>query len=181
MDENSVYAAVATNNMNYQMFAFNPTTNQRECGIADSDSNDMTLMTTEEMQTISSTSLKFQEGRPEFRQYDACFYLIKTDVTGYTAFKLEAADQVNVYVYGGADRFTATESIVPMNAMPTVGVEYGTDASKGILVVAFPNKDVDTNFSFSYWHQETKPAGSGAMMNALKMTSLLVFAFLTLN
>ena len=67
-------------------------------------------------------------------------------------FRLNQADQVNVYVYGGADRFSATESVVGDNSMPQIGAEYGADASRGLMVVAFPNKDVETSFSFDYWH-----------------------------
>lgn len=59
-DPTSPYAAVVSaGNLLYHMFAFNPTTNQRECGIADSDSSDMTLMTTADKQTIATTSLKY--------------------------------------------------------------------------------------------------------------------------
>ena len=141
----------------------------------------MTLMTSDEPQTIETTSLKFREGRPEYREYDACYYLIKTDGQGYTTFKLNQADQVNVYIYGGAYRFGATKSIVPENEMPTVGVEYGSEAQNGVLVVVFPNKDVDTSLSFSYWHQEDLPAGSGAANIAYTMTSLLVLVFVSLS
>ena len=58
---------------------------------------------------------------------------------------------MNVYIYGGQSRFDATESIVKDNMQAVVGKNYTFDATQGILVVAYPNKDVDTQFEFKYW------------------------------
>ena len=32
-----------------------------------------------------------------------------------------------------------------------VGKNYSFEATQGILVVAYPNKDVNTTFQFKYW------------------------------
>jgi len=35
--------------------------------------------------------------------------------------------------------------------MPTIGKTYMVDYMSGFLIVAYPNKDVDTDFQFKYW------------------------------
>ena len=42
-------------------------------------------------------------------------------------------------------------SIVEGNEQVSLGVTYQVDADKGILVVAYPSKDVNTHFIFNYW------------------------------
>lgn len=51
---------------------------------------------------------------------------------------------MNVYIYGGQDRFDATKSLVRHNEMPIVGKNYTVDLSEGMLIVAWPNKDKST-------------------------------------
>jgi len=63
---------------------------------------------------------------------------------------------MNVYIYGGQSRYDATESIVKDNMQVEVGKNYSFDATKGILVIAYPNQDVDTDFEFKYWVAEFK-------------------------
>ena len=48
---------------------------------------------------------------------------------------------MNVFIYGGKDRFTATKKIVPENRNPTKDEIYAFDYREGIVVVAFPKKD----------------------------------------
>jgi len=48
---------------------------------------------------------------------------------------------MNVYIYGGKDRNSATESIVINNEQPMLNMEYSVDMDNGILVIAYPNKD----------------------------------------
>lgn len=164
-DPDSEYVHILSpGHLNYQMFAFNPTVNQRECGIADSDSNDMTLVATAEKKVLSTDQLKYREGRPDYRQYDACFYLIKpesasTEGDGVQAgevgtpsvtITVKKADQMNIYLYGGADRFGAFKAMVINNQPAKVDVTYGWAKESGVMVVAFPNKDVDTALEFEY-------------------------------
>ena len=58
---------------------------------------------------------------------------------------------MNVYIYKGKDRFTATESLTPGNKPVSLNQNYTVAVDSGILVVAYPNKDVKTNFEFKYW------------------------------
>ena len=41
--------------------------------------------------------------------------------------------------------------------MPIVGKNYTVDLSEGMLVVAWPNKDVITDFGFKYWKGTYRP------------------------
>ena len=57
---------------------------------------------------------------------------------------------MNVYIYEGLDRLSATKKIIADNGQAIVGEKYQVKGDSGILIVAFPNKDKDTSFSFSY-------------------------------
>lgn len=151
-------------NLNHQLFAFCPMISQEVCGIANSTSIDMGLKAGIEVQTISTSDLKYREGRPEYRQYDACYYEITasdpdqmtSDLFGsgqvariYISFS--AAKHMNVYIYKGKDRYSATEALTNGNKPIVLNQNYTVDVDSGILVVAYPNKDVSTNFEFKYW------------------------------
>ena len=76
-DLTSDYKNVLTDQTrNYQLFAFCPMTTQEICGLGTSNSTDMTLKANGTFQTVHTTDLKYVEGRPEFRQHDACYYEI---------------------------------------------------------------------------------------------------------
>lgn len=64
-------------------------------------------------------------------------------------------DNINVYVYGGKNKDEATLMVVQGNEMPQVGQLYTIDSTNGngFLIVAFPNKDVDTNFEIEFWEE----------------------------
>ena len=70
----------ASDSKNHQLFAFLPKINAKKCGINSSSPSDMKILTKRnEKQTISligNNSLRFKEGRPEERAYDACYYEI---------------------------------------------------------------------------------------------------------
>jgi len=65
--------------------------------------------------------------------------------------KVTAADEMNVYLYGGSSKRNATIPIVDQNAPVKVGKTYTIDANDGMLLVAYPNHNVTTNFQFTYW------------------------------
>jgi len=46
---------------------------------------------------------------------------------------------MNVYLYGGKDRYSATEEIVRDNEAVSVGRTYSTDYTNGFLLVAYPD------------------------------------------
>lgn len=58
------------------MFAFCPLISHKNCGISDSESTDMKIYATKEAQNISTKELGYNHGRPNERQYDACYYEI---------------------------------------------------------------------------------------------------------
>jgi len=57
---------------------------------------------------------------------------------------------MNVYIYGGTDRNNASESIISGNGKASVGETYTIDYQTGILVIAFPNEGIETEFKFTY-------------------------------
>merc|ERR1712146_832486 len=59
--------------------------------------------------------------------------------------------EMNVYIYEGKSRDTATESIVEDNKQPDLNKIYSVDVDAGIMIVAYPNKDKDTELAFNYW------------------------------
>ena len=58
---------------------------------------------------------------------------------------------MNVYIYGGPSRFEATKSIIPGNEQAEAGVTYEIGVENGLLIVAYPNEDMETEFGFNYW------------------------------
>ena len=67
-----------------------------------------------------------------------------------TQAKVTKATGVNVYLYGGRDRFNAKIKMVPNNAPVTLGETYTVDYMTGLLLIAYPNEEQATEFEFSY-------------------------------
>lgn len=61
---------------------------------------------------------------------------------------------MNVYMYGGSDRFTATESIIENNQQAEENEVYEVDSKKGLVLIAYPDANTDTTFEFKYWIAE---------------------------
>lgn len=60
---------------------------------------------------------------------------------------------MNVFIYGGNDRYNATTPIMgtDMNKMVVAGKNYSVPVETGILIVAYPNENVDnTEFEFNF-------------------------------
>lgn len=57
---------------------------------------------------------------------------------------------MNVFIYGGRNRFTATQQVTPFNEQVLIGKEYSIDATLGFLVVAYPDLETETEFEFNY-------------------------------
>ena len=81
LDTSPEYLEVLTDGeKNHQMFSFLPKTNPVTCGISKVDyKGEMKLTATNITQTISLVglkSLKYKEGSPKEREYDACYYEI---------------------------------------------------------------------------------------------------------
>lgn len=113
-----------------------------------------------------------KEPDPSRQRYQFCHYLIVAE--NYTPsylkqlqgddgeevrifFTLTLRQRVNVYIYGGNSRQTATKSIVQNNTQPELMVEYSVPYSQGILVTVFAdpqnyieNANAGTLLSFDY-------------------------------
>jgi len=57
---------------------------------------------------------------------------------------------MNVFLYEALDRYSPGLSIMSNNT-PEIDRIYSLEAKSGFLLIAYPNKDVDTNFEFKYW------------------------------
>ena len=51
---------------------------------------------------------------------------------------------MNVYLYGGLNRFEATKSVVENNEQVKEGVTYEIDYKIGFLLIAYPNEGKDS-------------------------------------
>ena len=59
---------------------------------------------------------------------------------------------MNVYVYQGNSRDTATTPFISSNSQPSIGYSNYVSPSSGLMIVAYPsNLDVDTELEFEYW------------------------------
>jgi len=58
---------------------------------------------------------------------------------------------MNVYLWGGKDRESATKWLVKNNQKAKVMYNYTYDAAEGIMMVAYPDKDKVGVFEFNYW------------------------------
>ena len=114
--------------------------------------------------TIASTDIRYREGRPEIRQYDFCYYEIinenykfwddknGTDVLEdrLITFELLKSTEMNVHIYegrrGNASHYSLVENDMPPAINQKIQVKYGSS----LLVIAYPNKDMDTEFMFTY-------------------------------
>merc|ERR1711981_427789 len=112
--------------------------------------------------------MRYRLGSQDVREYDFCHYEIlkSADLTNFKVdklrkeatggkvsihFKLTKKTEMNVYIYVGKTREGATKSLVEGNDQPELNKDYMVDIDSGILVIAFPNKDKDTELAFNYW------------------------------
>lgn len=117
---------------------------------------------------VEATDLRYKKPSPQdsTREYDACYYEVTLDEAVLATHnptqlhvQITAKTGMNVYIYGGKSRTTATESVIAGNAQASAGATYSIDVEKGFLVVAYPNEGVEGEFGFNYWiDAELKPA-----------------------
>ena len=102
----------------------------------------------------------YREGSPSVRKYDTCYYdiLPGDDLTGIKSklglrifLKIKNNKNLNVYLYGGRDRYNAVESIISGNKKAELNTNYTVDVDDGFLIVAYPDENVPTEFEFEYW------------------------------
>lgn len=150
------------------MFAFCPNINQRTCGVSTQDSHDMRLKANTKKQLVYSKDMRYRDGNDSYRESDACYYEITLsdrltsmkiknlsadadDGDLYIRLNFTKLTEMNAYIYGGKTRKTAYENLTDGNVPAKQGVVYNISAYRGFLVVAYPNKDKDTEFAFDFW------------------------------
>jgi len=172
-DTSAEFTNVLTNGKNHQMFAFLPKTSPKMCGISTTQAEDVegsmkinADLTKQSISLVGDTALQYIEGRPDVRSYDSCFYEIgsKVENTPLAENSTESSEQedlkiiinltklknMNVFVYEGKDRYSATRS-VNGNQQLLAGRNYTVPVSKGMLLIAYPNKGLETEFEFDYY------------------------------
>jgi hypothetical protein len=117
------------------------------------------------LKTVATNDIYYLKGHPSVRQYDSCFYEISIAVISEDEknqllsgdnnaisinIQVTKAKDMNVYLYGGQDRFSAFLPVVENNSPVQPGQTYKIDSETGFLLVAYPNTDVDTEFEFTY-------------------------------
>jgi len=55
---------------------------------------------------------------------------------------------MNVYIYGGQNRYEALTNIVPWNNPNIAGDIYSVDYDIGAVIIAYPKEDSETEFEF---------------------------------
>jgi len=104
----------------------------------------------------------YRIGSPSYRKSDTCYYDIHSvpdtelkgikSVLGLRIFmKVIKKKNVNVYLYGGRDRFNAIGNVVYGNEQVEIGKNYTVKNTEGFMMIAYPEKDVETELEFEYW------------------------------
>jgi hypothetical protein len=75
--------------------------------------------------------------------------------------------EANAYLYGGKSKMDSKKSVVEGNAALKEGSTYTFDASLGGFLVAYPNKDKETHFEFTYWIGTTGPENSSGNLGMI--------------
>ena len=122
----------------------------------------MTLLAEGESKSVESTQMRYiSTGSQLEREFDACYYLIKKSETitdgRQLKFVLRKNVEMNVYIYEGNSRENAKKSLVESNEQPIIDQEYVVAPDSGILVVAFPNEEKETDLAFDYWVEIPEP------------------------
>ena len=152
------------------MFGFCPMDSNTKCGVTKKLANglpDTNLGATKDKQQVASTDIKYVKGSSSVRRADHCYYLIKlTSDTAeqqkltsnqYIEFQVNKKTNMNVYVYEGIDRETATKSVVDGNAQALAGTTYRVKQDSGLLIISYPDQDKDAEIDFQYWIGDTRP------------------------
>jgi len=74
-------------------------------------------------QKIKTSKMLYTEGAPSVRKYDTCYYdVLPGDLTDIKSklglriyIKIKTNKNVNIYLYGGPDRFNAVHEITSKN------------------------------------------------------------------
>lgn len=163
---NPFFNTVSEGELNHQLFAYCTSTNRNVCGIDSTSGTDMGIKANITEATIDANIQYINQITvPSVRKYESCYYevgsiplteeqeeqLLEGNEEIRIKLKVNIAKEMNVYLYGGNNRLNATISMVENNDQVIPGKTYSIDYKKGMLLVAYPNTNVTTDFSFSYW------------------------------
>lgn len=74
-----------------------------------------------------------------------------TDGKLFFNVKFTKAKEINLYMYKGDSRRRMKQSVIEENKQAEVDKVYQFSIEEKILLIAFPNLNKDTEFSFNYW------------------------------
>lgn len=83
---------------------------------------------------------------------------------------------MNVFLFGGKDRLSATSKIVKDNEKAEVDETYSFDYKEGILVIAYPNQDKETELEFEYWVGAYEEPGFFSFSGDDGIMNLIIFS-----
>lgn len=73
-----------------------------------------------------------------------------TDGKLFMNIKFTKKSEINAYMFKGDGR-RATESLIPENKQVEADKIYQVGVDDDVLIIAYPNLNKDTEFSFNYW------------------------------
>ena len=87
---------------------------------------------------------------------------------------------MNVYIYGALDRNTIDKKVIEEgDDLVKTYTEYSVSTDSNLLIVAFPNKEVNSYLEFKYWLDEEHVTLSYASFLSLSMVigivNLIIF------
>lgn len=145
----------------------------------------MKLKATLKRQLVYAKDMRYRKGNATYREADACFYEIglsdeiSTDELKNLTEKnnggdivlvvnVTKMDNMNVYLYGGKSRSSAFENMTVNNTQITLGQVYNISAYRGLVLVAYPNEDKETEFAFNFWAKAVKKKEEEEVLEAAK-------------
>ena len=193
------YKNILSGDNNQQLFAFCPKTTAALCGVGSStvedDPNSLILVAGDKAKTITldqlnKKALQYKDGGSVTGRFHSCFYEIrvgksqKDKVRHSIQLKVTKASEMNVYAYVGLTRETATISVTDNNNPLTVDKTYIVEGSKGIFLIAYPNKDKATDFAFEYKlgvYKESSNVGAGLVVAIVLFIVAICLMLLTIR
>ena len=165
------------------MYAFCPVPDLKEdiCGFGHSI-YDFNFYADTVTQSIKTNKMKHYEkiGLDQLeRQHYICHYLIQAsqdtqlDIDSYLIINFKNLNGLIVRIYEGKSRESALNPIVEFNQQPVVGKEYRVKWNSGLLVVAIPNENEETQFEFDYRIQPSANSNQNKMVIGTKSELML--------
>ena len=85
---------------------------------------------------------------------------------------------IKVYLWEGTNKTEATRAVNYWNAPAVRDKEYSVNSTSGFLLISIPEANMETNFEFEYWLNETYIKSSALF---LTIGSAIISILVTLN